>query len=65
MPQSKFEPSLLAAESNDDPFTVLPNNLKYSDLLAADLFFSFLTKMVTWFVLVCIAFLFPSVNYRI
>jgi len=42
----------IIAESNDDPFTVLPNNLKYSDLLAADLFFSFLTKMVTWFVLI-------------
>jgi len=42
----------IIAESEEDPFTILPNNLKYSQLLAADLFFSFLTKMVTWFVMI-------------
>jgi len=42
----------LIAENKDDPFTVLPKQLKYYELLAADLYFSFLTKMVTWFVMI-------------
>merc|ERR1719341_1085233 len=42
----------LIAENEDDPFTILPKKLKYHELLAADLYFSFLTKMVTWFVMI-------------
>lgn len=42
----------LIEETRDDPFTLLPTPLTYSQLIAGDVYFDFLTKAVTWFLVV-------------
>ena len=40
----------LMEEANEDPFRILPFDMKYSDLIHADLYFGFATKMLMYFV---------------
>jgi len=42
----------LIAETKEDPFTLLPTPIKYSQIIAGDVYFDFLTKAVTWFLVV-------------
>jgi len=45
----------LIEETNEDPFTILPQELKYHELLGADLFFAFITRLMLYFVFVSLA----------
>jgi len=55
----KDEIKKLMAEANKDPFSLLSTNMKYHELLASDMFFNFVTDVVTWFLV--ISLLLPAV----
>merc|ERR1712034_185238 len=45
----------LIAETKKDPFAILPQEVKYHELLGADLFFAFVTRLMLYFVIVSLA----------
>ena len=47
--------SCLIEETKKDPFALLPQVSKYHELLGADLFFAFITRLMIYFVTISLA----------